>query len=63
MNAFVADCVLSVHVFQLENCWTDFDGIWYGFPAIGNTNMVDAQNCEVGVTLEPLNVWLYSDVW
>jgi hypothetical protein len=36
MNAFWADRVcLSVRMFELENRWTDFDGIWYGRYATG----------------------------
>jgi hypothetical protein len=26
---------LSIHMFQLENIWTDLDEIWYGLYAIG----------------------------
>jgi hypothetical protein len=31
--------------------------------AVGNTNMVDKQTCEVGSTLVRLAVGLYSGVW
>jgi hypothetical protein len=33
------------------------------FSAIGNTNMADEQTCEVGLTLAPLAIGSYSDVW
>jgi hypothetical protein len=30
MNTFTAGCVCLVHMFQLKNCWVNFDEIWYG---------------------------------
>jgi hypothetical protein len=54
----------------------DLDEIWYGHNAIGvypeimftisyidNDNMVDDQTCEVELTLVPLAVGPYNDVW
>jgi hypothetical protein len=36
MNAYRVDLVcLSARVIQLDNRWTDLDGIWYGCYAIG----------------------------
>jgi hypothetical protein len=43
----LADCVYpSVCTFQLKNCWTDFDEIWYvccaitGYPKIMHFNFL-----------------------
>jgi hypothetical protein len=34
----------------------------FQFPTIGNANMADEQTFEVGLTLAPLGIWLYSDI-
>jgi hypothetical protein len=60
---------LSVHMFQLENCWMDFEKIWYRYYAIGGCPKPVAfsglqsviptwqsQTCEVGATVAPLNI-------
>jgi hypothetical protein len=35
----------------------------YLFPTTGNNNMVGKQTCEVGLTLAPLAIGPYNDVW
>jgi hypothetical protein len=36
--------------------------VFFEFPTMCNANMTDAHRCEVGVTLQPLNIRSYGDV-
>jgi hypothetical protein len=60
----------SARIIQLENCWTDFDEVWFKYYAIRGyrivahfnflksvfTNMSEERTCEVEATLAPFNI-------
>jgi hypothetical protein len=73
----VSSVCSSVRMFQLQNFRMNFDEIWYEcytiggypehvlflFPIIGNTNVADAQTCEVGATPALLNTGSWNGAW
>lgn len=64
---------LSVWMIQLENCRMNFDETLCGhyvigdypklYPIVSNINMVETWNCEAEVTLLPVIIGSYNNVW
>jgi hypothetical protein len=75
MIAYRDDHVCLFRMIQLEKTWTDLDKFGMDVMAFGsnlesyfsviisNTNMADERTCVVGLTLAPLALGQYNDVW